>query len=321
MIGLETERLIIREHEVSDLEAHHRLISNDEVMYFIQDIKTNSIQETKDNLEFAIEQSRLEKRTCYFFAVVEKNTNDHIGSVGFTILDNESGGNAELGYFIHKQFWGKGFTTEAVKAVIEYGFETVGLKKITTGCVYDNQSSEHIMKKMGMFKEAHKYHHISIDGVWRDRVEYGLYNKSLLTTSEKQRLLIATLAESLRYRKYHFDGSTAAFVYGVECEMDDIDITFPYEDEMRIREHFKEYKLTETVESEGFKHFHFYMNNEKIHCLFYEGDSKQFSFEDDIMVLYDTPIVYKSMSFFLRHSNNQMIIDAVKRLQQRNPIT
>ncbi len=316
MVRLETERMIIRDHQKTDLKAHHNLISNDEVMYYIQDIKTASIYESKDNLEFSISESIAENRVCHFFAMIDKVSNEHIGSIGFTILEKGDSGNAELGYFIHKEFWGKGFTTEACKAVITYGFETVGLRKFTTGCVYDNHHSEHIMKKLGMVKEAHKYNHISIDGIWRERVEYALFNEALLSKQEKQKLLIVSLAEDLQHTKYHFDGSTAAFVFGVNCEMDDIDITFPYDDELKIRTYFKEHQQSTTIEADDFKHFQFYLKGEKIHCLFYKGDVKEFSFEDDIKILHHVPVIYKSMSFYLRRSNNTTIKNAIRELMK-----
>ncbi len=50
MIKLETKRLIIRDPIIDDLESHHELLSNDKVMYYLQDIKTNSLEESKENL-------------------------------------------------------------------------------------------------------------------------------------------------------------------------------------------------------------------------------------------------------------------------------
>ena len=59
--------------------------------------------------------------------IIKKETEDYVGAVGFTILEkNDFGGNAELGYFILKDFWGKGYATEAAQRVIDFAFQVVG---------------------------------------------------------------------------------------------------------------------------------------------------------------------------------------------------
>ena len=54
MVSLLTERLIIRDLNINDLENHHELLSDSTVMYYLQDIKTNSLEESKKNLLQAI---------------------------------------------------------------------------------------------------------------------------------------------------------------------------------------------------------------------------------------------------------------------------
>ena len=54
MIKLFTERLIIRDLEIIDLENHHKLLSDKNVMYYLQDIQTNNLEESKENLNNAI---------------------------------------------------------------------------------------------------------------------------------------------------------------------------------------------------------------------------------------------------------------------------
>lgn len=174
MVRLETERLIIRDHISEDLENHHKLMSDPEIMTYIEDIMTTSLEDSQNNLKFSIVESKKPNRTHYFFAIEEK-TGDYVGSIGFTIIEkNESGGNAELGYFILKSKWGNGYTSEAAKAVIEFAFQNIGLHKISSGCIAENKASENIMIKLGMTKEAHKVQHVLHKGVWKDRVEYGL---------------------------------------------------------------------------------------------------------------------------------------------------
>ena len=176
MVTLETERLLIRDNIKEDLFKHHLLMSDPEVMYYIQDIQCYSLEDSQENLEFSLEESKKGKeRTCYFFAIIEKKSKSYVGSIGFTVTEkNSKGGIGALGYFILKDYWHKGYTTEAVRKVIEVAFDEVGLHKITTGCIYENTYSEKIMIKCGFKKEAHFTKHVFHQGQWKDRVEYGL---------------------------------------------------------------------------------------------------------------------------------------------------
>lgn len=181
MIRLETSRLIIRDHKLSDIEDHHRLMSDPEIMNYLQDIQTHSYEASLENLKFSIEESEKEKRTCYFFAIVEKGSEKFVGSIGFTIVDlGEEKGKAEIGYFILKEFWGKGYTTEATEKIIEFSFETLKLHKLTIGCTEENKNSEKIMVKHNFRKEAHLVEHTYHNGQWKDRVEYGLLRREWL---------------------------------------------------------------------------------------------------------------------------------------------
>jgi hypothetical protein len=65
MINLSTERLTIRDLTINDLENHHELISNNKVMKYLQDIKTNSIEESKENLLKAVNDIKLKDRVEY----------------------------------------------------------------------------------------------------------------------------------------------------------------------------------------------------------------------------------------------------------------
>ena len=121
MVSLLTERLIIRDLNINDLENHHKLLSDDTVMYYLQDIKTKSLEESKNNLLQAINDIDSKERKYYFFVIENKDTKEFIGEIGYTVTkDTPYGKLVHLGYFIKEKHWNKGFTTEALKRVIEY---------------------------------------------------------------------------------------------------------------------------------------------------------------------------------------------------------
>lgn len=173
MIRLETERLLVREHKLEDLDGLHALLSNEENTYFIQDLRTSTLDESRLNLFEAIKGTHLDHRTKVFLAIEEKTSGDYVGEIGYTIIAvAETGAVAEMGYFILKKFWGKGYVTEAAKSLLDYAFSEGGLVKIEAGCNKMNRASENIMIKLGMTKEAELVMHSVIDGQLYDRVCY-----------------------------------------------------------------------------------------------------------------------------------------------------
>ncbi|SDY92582.1 Protein N-acetyltransferase, RimJ/RimL family [Evansella caseinilytica] len=177
MIAIHTERLIIRDHIESDLEALHKLISNKEVMNYLPEIMTETIEESKLNLHEAIEESKNDNRVKYYFAIINKKTDQFIGEIGFTKIKECTEGNIlNLGYFIFKEYWGRGYAVEASKAIIDYAFKKINTVKVETGCLKENKQSEKVMIKIGLKKEADFRKHIIIN----DRLEYGITREDWL---------------------------------------------------------------------------------------------------------------------------------------------
>ena len=175
MVKLFTERLIIRDLSIDDLENHHGLISSNIVMDYLQDIKTSSIQESRDNLLLAVNETSSNDRKLYFFLIENRENKEFIGEIGYTVIQNTPYGKlAHLGYFIREIFWNKGYTTEAAKRVIEFAFEEDNVYRISTGCFSENGFSEKIMQKTGFIKEAEYKEYALHDGELKDRVEYRL---------------------------------------------------------------------------------------------------------------------------------------------------
>ncbi|MDP4110323.1 MAG: N-acetyltransferase, partial [Bacillota bacterium] len=79
MILLNTPRLLIRDHIKSDLQSHHKLLSDPKVMWFLQDIMTQSLEQSRVNLVQAIDEIDSPQRKYYFLRIENRVTNDHIG--------------------------------------------------------------------------------------------------------------------------------------------------------------------------------------------------------------------------------------------------
>jgi RimJ/RimL family protein N-acetyltransferase len=93
-----------------------------------------------------------EKNNFGLFAVDNLLTGQFIGFSGFSIPKFETFFTpcVEIGWRFKKDSWGKGFATEAAKACLQYGFETLDFEKIVSFTSPLNVSSEKVMKKIGM---------------------------------------------------------------------------------------------------------------------------------------------------------------------------
>lgn len=173
MIQLTTDRLLVCDPEESDLMELHELLSDKVAMYYLDDISTVTLEESKENLKASMSGVGKSDRKNYFFKILKKENHEFIGQIGYTVLyETPMGKIVGMGYFIKPKFWGQGITTEAVREVMRFAFEDNNVFKIETGCNAENINSEKIMKKVGMTKEAEFKFHLFHDGRLKDRVEY-----------------------------------------------------------------------------------------------------------------------------------------------------
>jgi len=170
MVILETERLIIRDYQENDLNNCHKLFSNKKNMYFLNELTTDTVDETRKNLQSAMANS-----DGHYFCIVNKKTNEYIGSTGYTITTQTPFGKVvHIGYFILPEFQRNGYTPEAVKCVLEFAFSEDDCIRVTTGCYRDNEPSRKVMEKVGFRREGERIKAQYHDGVMKDRLEYAL---------------------------------------------------------------------------------------------------------------------------------------------------
>ena len=138
-----TPRLLLRPFETADLDEIAALYGDPEVMRFIG---VRSREESAQKLQHMI--SEFSERGFGMFAVIDRREKRFIGRCGIQTL--ESTGLLELGYTFVKNAWGKGYATEASKAVLQKAFGEWGLDELVAIAVPENFASIHVMEKLGM---------------------------------------------------------------------------------------------------------------------------------------------------------------------------
>ena len=123
MIFLETDRLILRDYTEHDFEGYCKLKMDAKTMYYLQDIQLHSLEEARSDFYHVLNDIKSPERKFYFLHMELKDTHEQVGSIGYTVVANTPLGKlVHLGYFTYSKFWGNGYTSEAMKKVLEYAF-------------------------------------------------------------------------------------------------------------------------------------------------------------------------------------------------------
>lgn len=150
-IIIDTPRLVLRELVPEDDTGIFELDSDPEVHTFLGKNPITHIQQAKDVIQF-IRNQYIENGTGRL-AVIEKQTGAFIGWSGLKLMREETNGHInhyDLGYRFIRKHWGKGYATETAKALVEHGFNTMGLYRINAMADAGNKASRHVLEKVGL---------------------------------------------------------------------------------------------------------------------------------------------------------------------------
>jgi [ribosomal protein S5]-alanine N-acetyltransferase len=173
--NLETERFWLRQATQKDAEAILAVFSDPNVTRFHN-------LDTFTHLDEAI--GVIERRTSGFetrrgirWEIARKPDNYPIGSCGLT-WDREANA-AEVGYELASQFWRKGIMSEALRAILNYGFEIRGVKFVIARIMLENVASRRLLEKLGFQSQGVLKEH----GFWKGR--HHDLERFVLTRSER----------------------------------------------------------------------------------------------------------------------------------------
>lgn len=172
---ISTERLILRPFEDKDVNDFFKLMSDPEVINQTTALELLHTKKEVEDLIGKIKQTYAAdfKRGWMVIGIVEKQSNTLIGYCGFFSY-TPTFARAELGYALAKEYWGKGYITEATRALLDFGFNVMKLNRIEATVFPENPGSIRVLEKLGMEYEGILRQHISRNGVFRDRLMYSV---------------------------------------------------------------------------------------------------------------------------------------------------
>jgi [ribosomal protein S5]-alanine N-acetyltransferase len=143
---LETERLILRKPKESDWKDLVEGVGNIEVSRNLELVgHPYRKKDGKDFIEYALKEWRKKKKEKYIFFIELKSEKKVIGVTEVSIKKNIG----ESGSWINKNYWKKGYITEAKTAVNYFAFNKLGARKLESGAIKENKASNIMQTKMG----------------------------------------------------------------------------------------------------------------------------------------------------------------------------
>jgi ribosomal-protein-alanine N-acetyltransferase len=164
---LGTDRLLLRKLRPDDLDRLHTINSDPEVARYMGWRASESLDESREYLDDTLE--RYDRHYPAPWGIELQSASLLVGRCGFETW-HLADSRAEVSFALARPYWGAGYATEALRAVIDYGFADVGLNRIEGQCARENVASMRVMEKNGMRLEGIHRQQRFAQGTFRDMV-------------------------------------------------------------------------------------------------------------------------------------------------------
>jgi len=145
---LETNRLIIRHYIPEDLDSLFAIYCDPDVNEYLPDAPT-TVEKAREELECFL-NGHPKNPELGLWAIVHKDTGQFIGTCGLLPVSIDGQPETEIGYVLASAYWGQGLGTEAAKAILDYGFEQLGLQRLICLVDQENLRSVKVAKNLSM---------------------------------------------------------------------------------------------------------------------------------------------------------------------------
>jgi RimJ/RimL family protein N-acetyltransferase len=175
-VFLETDRLLLRRFTADDVDNLVELDSDPDVMHFITGGRPTPREEIRDDVLPAFLDYYQRFAGYGFWAAIEKSTGEFLGWFHLRPPEGHRLDDVELGYRLRKSAWGKGYATEASRALIRKAFAELGARRVFAETMAVNLASRRVMEKAGLrlVRSFHQPWPDHIDGAEHGDVEYAL---------------------------------------------------------------------------------------------------------------------------------------------------
>jgi [ribosomal protein S5]-alanine N-acetyltransferase len=148
---LQSKRLILIQSDVSHASDLFAFWTDPKVSKFMNMEPITTVDEVIDRIDFTNQLAAMNQSIRY--TIFLKESNQIIGSCGFNYIDFENE-RAEIGYDLGKEYWGHGFASEAVSALMSYWFHDLGLNRLEARVIPENLPSIRLLNGLGFHFEG-----------------------------------------------------------------------------------------------------------------------------------------------------------------------
>jgi RimJ/RimL family protein N-acetyltransferase len=172
-VRLATDRLVLREFESDDWRALLAYQADPRYLRYYpwSTREAAAVQELVGH--FVARRADTPRRMFQLAMTLPAEAFRLIGSCGLRVNDAEQR-EGNIGYELDPAYWGRGYATEAGRAMLAFGFERLDLHRIWAECVADNRASARVLEKLGMRREAHFRESGFFKGRWWDSLVYAM---------------------------------------------------------------------------------------------------------------------------------------------------
>ncbi len=142
---IKTERLTLEPISLHYLESIHAYSSDPENTQYMVYLPRDSIEESRAFIMRSMEEWAKENPAFYEFVILEGER--HVGGASVYMLED---GSVELAWILDKRFRGHGYATEAARALMAWGRDSLGVRRFIAMCDSENVASWRLMERLGM---------------------------------------------------------------------------------------------------------------------------------------------------------------------------
>jgi ribosomal-protein-alanine N-acetyltransferase len=171
---VECERVLLRPVTLADVAALYAIFGDAEVMRYWS---TSPLAKLADAESLALKIiSGYEEATFLQLGIVEKKTNLLIGTCTLFAM-HQASRRAELGYALHREYWGQGLMAEALDGIVDYAFTTLGLNRLEADIDPHNHASAKALGRLGFKQEGFMPERWIVNHAFSDSAVYGLLKR------------------------------------------------------------------------------------------------------------------------------------------------
>lgn len=172
--NIKTPRLLLRKIDVADAPVLYQYWSDPAVTKHMNIVAFDHEEQAAGMIRFL--NALAEQGQAFRWSIVSKRRKQVIGSCGFNNWDQENQ-RAEIGYELGQRYWGKGLMTEALTALIQYGYQHMNLHRIQALVEPQNIPSRRVLERLGFAEEGLLRQYERIQDTHVDLIMYAIFKQ------------------------------------------------------------------------------------------------------------------------------------------------